>query len=184
MQHRSLISVIPFVLALAGGALAQTAQHDHGSAAPAQAPAAAPPAARPMGGMGMHMQMHGGGMGMGMTGQAAPARGPLDRLDGRLAFLKAEVKPTAAQDKAWAEFEAALRESAKRGETARVGLAALKPESSYRDRLVAREQAMTAYAETLGLMRGGYDALLPQLDEAQKKTLDELLPRLFGRRRG
>ena len=99
------------------GAQAQTAP------AQPQAPSQALP--RQPSGPGMGMGMMGqGGMGMGggsmmgpgmmggMMGGVAMMMGP-QHIDGRLAFLRAELKITDAQRKAWDDFAAAMQTAAK-----------------------------------------------------------------------
>ncbi|OYX88068.1 MAG: hypothetical protein B7Y71_01080, partial [Xanthobacter sp. 35-67-6] len=78
------------------------------SAAPMPLPSAAPPAQDPQqGGMGSGMMGMMGGTGM-MGQMMAPAR-----IEGRIAFLRAELGITAAQQPLWYAFAEALRSNAR-----------------------------------------------------------------------
>ena len=132
------------VAALAVPAWAQApAGHDHShpadsekSAPATPAPAPSPSAAAPQGGAGMM----GGGMGnmpmmndmknmmssmsamhsmgmmhmMGMMGRGMDGMATIDRIEGRIAFLRAELKITDAQADAWNGFADALRTNARK----------------------------------------------------------------------
>jgi hypothetical protein len=73
-----------------------------------------------MGGMGM-MGQGGMGMGGGMMGGMALMMGP-QHIDGRLAFVRAELKITDAQQKAWDDFAAAMRAAANTLQTAHASM--------------------------------------------------------------
>lgn len=95
-------------------ALGQTApdphQHDQ-SAAVGATPGGGDPMMQMMGGMMNMMQMmHGQG---GMGGMAMPGMGMADRIEGRIAFLHAELKISAAQENDWAKFADTLRANAR-----------------------------------------------------------------------
>jgi hypothetical protein len=81
-----------------------------------------------MGGMGMGGgPMMGGGMmgpgmmGGGMMGGMALMTGP-QHIDGRLAFLRTELKITDPQQRAWDDFAAAMRSAAKSLQTAHASM--------------------------------------------------------------
>lgn len=84
-------------------------------------------------GMGMGMMGQGGGMGMGgpMMGSGMMGGGMMrgmammmgpERVEGRLAFLRAELNVTDAQQKAWNDFAAAMRSAAKSLQTAHAAM--------------------------------------------------------------
>src|SRR6516165_4798962 len=111
MRHRKIWGSLVLMLALiAGPALAQQPQHDehHPSAPPAAAGPGMPGgmASGDMPMMGM-MRMMMGRDGMGMMG--AMAR----HVEGRLAFLKTELKITDAQLPLWNALADAMRANAK-----------------------------------------------------------------------
>ena len=65
------------------------------------------------GGDPMMQMMHGqAGMG-GMSGMAMPEMGMADRVEGRIAFLHAELQISAAQEKTWANLADTLRANAR-----------------------------------------------------------------------
>jgi hypothetical protein len=92
------------------------AHHPAGTAEQApQAPNAAEGASGMMGGMPMmgRMQMMGGG---------GPGMDMIDRVEGRIAFLRAEIKISDAQTGVWNEFAVALRTNAQNLAAARKGM--------------------------------------------------------------
>jgi hypothetical protein len=100
--------------ASASFALGQTAPdpHQHSqSATPGASPGGGDPMMQMMGGMMNMMQMmHGQG---GMGGMAMPGMGMADRVEGRIAFLHAELKISAAQENDWARFADTIRANAR-----------------------------------------------------------------------
>jgi LTXXQ motif family protein len=157
-----------------------TVHHPDGqSAAPAKRPTMGPRGQQMMmrgesGGMMqmMRMMMTGGGM-EGMAGRMAMMQPR--HVEGRIAFLKTEIKITDQQSQQWNMFADALRQNAKTMMTMHEGMmesgtAASAPEMAEREIKVlsARLDAMkaSAAAET---------ALYAVLSEEQKKIGDELL---------
>lgn len=188
-------------------ALAQTAgQHDEHhpgqpeATAPAVPPAgsvpAAPPASQPgpsgMSGMSM-MNMMGGGMDMagmmrmmGMMrsgmGGGMDGMGAFDRIEGRIAFLRAELHIADAQAPVWNAFADALRAQAQKlrqtsaaptDQDAQNGPALL-------ERLDRQERWLSARIEGVRAIRSALAPLLATLSDEQKKTADELLGAHFG----
>jgi len=144
-------------------------------------------------GMGGMMGGMMGGWGQGpMAGQGPDAM--VDRIDGRLAFIKAELKITDAQTGAWDAFAATMRttseshfammrsmmEEMQSGEFSKKTL----PE-----RLALRQTHMEARIEEIKSLAAAADTLYAVLDDTQKKTADEIaLPMMgmgmMGRRMG
>ena len=95
---------------------------------PGKSAAPGPATAAPQGGMGMPMMndmknmmssmsaMHSMGMMqmMGMMGRGTDGMATIDRIEGRIAFLRAELKITDAQADAWNGFADALRTNARK----------------------------------------------------------------------
>jgi hypothetical protein len=150
-----------------------------------QAPMA-PGSQGPMGGMPamqappmQRMMMHHGQGRPGTMGQRAMPRDPTHRLEGRLAFMRAELAITETQSSAWEGFAAAVRTSARR-------LAELLPRrdasaptptpAPLPERLERAEQMLSARLEGLKAVRGSFTALYAQLSDQQKKTAEELVP--------
>jgi hypothetical protein len=121
----------------------------------------------PMGGPG-RMGM------MGMTGMA-------DHIEGRIAFLKVELKITEAQTPQWNTFADALRSNAaamrklpatmmQGGMMGQDGASVSAP-----DRLDRIEKMMTAMLETVKATKAALAPLYAVLSEEQKKVADQLI---------
>jgi hypothetical protein len=136
---------------------------------------------RGMGGPGMMR----GGMPMPMPGMAggpgraaaAPATGPLhemlaERVEGGLAFLRAELRIRPDQDAAWSAFAARIRDAAARYRSARERMPA--PAAGLEALLAAAEAGLAAAGARALECREAAAALLPALDEAQRRTVDAL----------
>ena len=133
-----------------------------------------------MGGQGMmgeHMrmmneQMRMRGMMSGMT--TGPSMVDLtDRIEGRIAFLRAELRITDAQTPAWNTFADAVRSSRKHLIEARQVLN--QPYATPADRLEQYERHLSARLEALKSARTAFAQLYATLDEGQKRTADELV---------
>lgn len=123
-------------------------------------------------------------MGMGGTGMMdtmgrMQARGPaVTRVEGHIAFLKAELKIAGAQEKTWADYAEALRANAKQlnALAAATAPAAATPVGV----LERREQALATQLEIVRRTRPALAALLAALSDDQKKTLGELAAPRMG----
>lgn len=120
-----------------------------------------------------------GGMGSWMMGGSGSAEAMCSvmgsHIEGRLAYVRAELKVTDAQESLWSAYAAAARDSAKTM-VARCTTMMNKPDSqvSLPDRLDQNEQLMSAQ---LGAVRASNKALKPlyaALSDDQKKTADQL----------
>ncbi|NRG18145.1 Spy/CpxP family protein refolding chaperone [Rhizobiales bacterium] len=128
-------------------------------------------------GYGRHM-MGGWGMGGPMMGYGADAY--LDRIDGRLAFLKAELKITEEQSKAWDELSTAVRDTA---ETHNAMMRSMMEdirdgkidEMTLPDFLTLRLTHMEARLEQIKAIKGAVDNLYSVLHEDQKQIADEIV---------
>lgn len=182
-----------FAVAIPAGA--QTQQDPHhppaAAAAPQNAPAApgamAPGSGHPM--MGMTMPMMGSGMGMhgGMSGESMIGMGMIDRIEGRIAFLRAELKVTEAQAKAWDGLAQAMRANAKRLGEARQRMtpAGQMPKAASLDQRLEQQEAWyAARLDGLRAIKAAVAALLPALSDQQRKTAEELLPPHVGMQMG
>ena len=166
MRHRKIWgSLVPMLALIAGPALAQQPQHDEH-----HPPAAGPGMAGGMAGCDMPMmRMLMGRDGIAMMG--AMAR----HVEGRLAFLKAELKITDAQLPLWNAVADAMRANAKSmGDTAG-GMMGGSQTARLPDKLAMREKMMTAHLEALRKFKAAADPLYAALSDEQKKTADELL---------
>lgn len=117
------------------------------------------------GGMGQMMQMMGGGTAMA----------PFSHIEGRLAFLKAELAITDAQSPQWSAFADALRERAKTMRNSMAGMMQADQPANSADRTEAMVKMMSVHLESLKTVATAEKALYAVLTDAQKDTADELL---------
>ena len=174
MHRRKVRAWLVLMLALiAGSALAQQPQHDehHPPAPPAAAGPGMPGGMAGAGDMPMMgmMRMMMGRDGMSMMG--AMAR----HVEGRLAFLKTELKITDAQLSLWNAVADAMRANAKTMGDMAGGMMGGSQTATLPDKLAMREKMMTAHLEALRKFKAAVDPLYAALSEEQKKTADELL---------
>ncbi|MGX1349633.1 hypothetical protein AB7M49_003209 [Bradyrhizobium elkanii] len=128
--------------------------------------------------MGPGMMGH-GAMGpwiMGRSGSAeAMCSAMASHIDGRLAYVKAELKVTDAQEPVWNAYAVAARDNAK-AMSARCTTMMGKPDSpvSLPDRLDQNEQLMAAQLEAARAMDRTLKPLYAALSDGQKKAADQL----------
>ena len=200
MKHLTL----PVALLLATVSTTSWAQSaaDHEAHHPDQkgAPTAAqasPPAGQP-GMMGQGMMggtgMMGGNMPMvnmmRMMGQSVAETGcggmsgmaTIDRVEGRIAFLRTELKITDAQSAAWNAFADALRANAKSLGEVRASMMpqAGAPQQSLIDRVALQEKWLAARLDGTRAIKSALTNLVGTLSDDQKKTADELLAPHMG----
>jgi LTXXQ motif family protein len=175
MLHRKICAwwVLMLVLAAGPGFAQQPKPDEHH---PSGAPSSAGMPGGPMGGadempmMGMMRMMMGQ---EGMSGMPMMA-GMAGHVEGRLAFLKAELKITDALLPLWNAVAAAMRANAKTiGEMP--GMMGSAQTGSLPERLATREKMMAARLEALRKFKAAVDPLYAALSDEQKKTADELL---------
>ena len=144
--------------------------------APAPTPGTPTSTSGPSGTMGGRDQMM--TMMRGMTGE----RGGMmfDHVEGRLAFLKTELKITDAQMPQWNRFADTLRSTA----TAMNGTHQQMMQGGMPTTLLARldlhEKMLSAHLEALKGMRAALDPLYASLSDEQKKQADELIMSPMG----
>jgi len=135
----------------------------------------------PMGGMGGH-DMMGSGMGAMMRKMTC---GFAEHLDGRLAYLKAELKLTDAQQAAWSSFTDAYRAAA---QTALQKCAALDAAASgdhakhhgVLGHLTMMEHHMTDHLEVVRALKAAIEPFFATLTEEQKKAAEQALSGVMG----
>jgi hypothetical protein len=179
-----ILSTLAAVAVLATAPLTSHAQsrpgddhNTHNHPDKAQAAPAAPGGMDMKGGMSRMMaMMHGGMMGGGMMGDM-----PLKHVEGRLAFLKTELKITSAQEPQWARFAHVVRSTAKNAETAKPPMmqGGMKP-STAPDRLGQYEKTLAVRLETVRVLKTAVDPLYASFSDEQKKLADELLMSPMG----
>ncbi len=185
MNYKTSIALAAFMAGLlASPAMAQSTG---GAAAGKDAAPAAPtmsggmmPGGTPRQGMGRGMMGH-GMMGQGMMGQGGT--GPMEAMmarhvEGRIAFLKAELKITESQQKLWNAVADAMRANAKAMTEMPGGT--MNAAATLPDRLAAREKALNARLDALQKYQAVVDPLYAALSDEQKRTADELVPGMIG----
>jgi hypothetical protein len=208
MKHLTMAAAIT-VAALTNPTWAQSpAEHDsHHPAESAQSapvpanpapPASQPGMGAPQGGMGnmpmMGMMndmknmmsgmsmMHTMGMmqTMGMMGPGMDGMATVDRVEGRIAFLRTELKITDAQAGAWNGVADALRANAKKLAEVRASMMPRpgdgQPQAStIAGRLDLQEQWLLARLDGTRAMKAAFAKLTETLSDDQKQTANDLL---------
>jgi len=123
----------------------------------------------------MMAMMHGGMMQGGMMGGM-----PLKHVEGRLAFLKAELKITPAQEPQWTKFADTVRGTVKSEQGAMPMKQSGAQPSTAPDLLGRYEKALTSRLETVRALKGAFEPLYNSLSDEQKKAADELLTGPMG----
>ncbi len=124
----------------------------------------------------MGMMSQGGMMSM-MGGTMMPMMGMTDHIEGRLAFLKTEMKITGAQLPQWNAFADAVRASATQmNDMMKQGQATMKggTPQSLPQRLDLYEKHMAAHLEMLRKMKAALAPLYASLNGEQKRSADTL----------
>jgi hypothetical protein len=126
-------------------------------------------------GWGMGSGWH---MGMGMWGNWRGGRDSdwmLERIEGRLAYTKAELKITDAQGAAWSQLADAIRTAAKHHNERMKGIFAGNERSrTLPERVEAQEQFMSVRVEEIKLIKAALKNLYGVLSDEQKKEADEV----------
>jgi hypothetical protein len=104
-----------------------------------------------------------------------------EHVEGRIAFLKTELKITDSQQGLWDTFAEALRHSAQAnaGMMRDMQSAMMPSQGATADvllqRLDTQERILTAHLESLRAMKAALQPLYATFDEPQKRAADELL---------
>ena len=139
---------------------------------------------------GMSGMSHGGGKdggkaGDGMSGMSHSGGGMMNKMvcgfaehvDGRLAYLKAELKLTATQTGAWSAFDEAWRAAAQKAkqkcDAADMRMDHSKPEVL--NKLTMMENHMVDHLEVVRAQKAAIESLFTGLSDEQKKTANETL---------
>lgn len=181
---KSIALAASLVASVPAFSLAEDAHHPGAGTSPS---AAATPAQKDQAGgmsmmpmMGMMMSM----MGKGMPDMPMPGMDMGDRVEGRLAFLRAELKIAQAQTKSWDAFAQALRENGGRVAEMRPMMGMAQQANAQPMGLVQRlEHQEHWYAVRLSgiqAIRASFAALYAALSDEQKKTADELMAPHLG----
>jgi LTXXQ motif family protein len=179
----SIIATALAAAAMSASAWAQAPDPHHPAergAPPVVTQPVAPTPPGMMGGMAemMRMMQSTRMMGPGMMGM-----GTIDRVEGRIAFLRAELKITDAQANVWNTFANALRTNAQK-------LGAIRPAimhqpgssapQTLQERLDVQERWLAARLEGTRAIKAAFTPLVGTFSEDQKKTATELLGAHLG----
>jgi hypothetical protein len=130
---------------------------------------------------GMMMQQPGFGpgamMGMGpmMMGMGPMMGGPGQYIEGRIAFLKAELGITPEQEEAWKAYAGALRESASSMQAVHAQMMSAGMPASLPERMELHEAMMSAQLDALQALRETTVRLYEALSDEQRKIADNLM---------
>ncbi|MGX1167012.1 hypothetical protein AB7M16_003278 [Bradyrhizobium sp. USDA 372] len=104
----------------------------------------------------------------------------IDRVEGRIAFLRTELKITDAQQSAWNAFADALRTNAKTLGGMRGSMMMPQQGTDLVEKLALQEKWLAARLEGTRAMKLALTNLAGTFSEEQKKTADELLAPHMG----
>ena len=138
------------------------------------------------GGWGMH--------GMGRMGRGGGGRGCmmgygpdslLDRIDGRLAFLKTELKISDAQSEAWSSLAQTVRINSETHNAMHREMMKQMHDGEFfkkplPDRLVIRETHLETRLQQVKNVKEEVEKLYAVLDDGQKKSADEIMLPMMG----
>ncbi|MGQ0676708.1 MAG: Spy/CpxP family protein refolding chaperone [Rhodospirillales bacterium] len=97
--------------------------------------------------------------------------GSFGRIDGRLAFLKAELKITSAQEPLWAAFEKTMRDNAGEMKT-RVETMQAARKKAFEERKKAADEAKAAGKEPPAIVRPGAVERMERMQELAKVRME------------
>jgi hypothetical protein len=118
--------------------------------------------------------------GAGMSMPGGNPSGSAQRLEGRIAQMRAELRITDAQAAAWDAFAAALRAGREHLDAARDALHGANTAADPMARLVGYENHIAARLESIRTTRLAFNALFAQLDDAQKRLATTLMLPFIG----
>src|SRR5499427_3757010 len=164
MLNRKTCTSLALILALAASpVLAAEAEAEHQPASSAAMSGCMMPEAE--GGMPMMRMM------MGQGGMLMMAK----HIEGRLAFLKTELKITDAQLPLWNAFAQAMRDNATAMQAVPDAMMGMSKAATLPGKLTERETMLTARIEAVRKLKGAADPLYAALDADQRKTADEIM---------
>ena len=177
MALRNVVLLIAAILAgTATGVFAQT------STSPPAGTGTPSPTTQPMGSMpgaSGGMPMMGGQQmgGMPVMGMMQMMNSMAGHVEGRIAFLKTELKITDAQMPLWNAVADAIRAAPKdmSGMPCMSMIMMQQQSSSLPEKLTARDKTMAAHLEAFRKFNAAVEPLYAALSDEQKKTADQLL---------
>jgi hypothetical protein len=122
--------------------------------------------------------------GWGMWRGGPWERGPdamLDRVEGRLAFIRAELKINEAQTPAWNALADVVRAAAKRhNERMKALFKGEAKAGTLPERVAAQEQVLSVRLDEIKQIKGALNALYALLSEEQKNEADDIVLPMAG----
>ena len=180
LKSKSLVALtFAAILAASTQGFAQT-QPDPHHPDPGAGTTEAAPGIQDQQGMSMMKMMGGGGAQMGMGGMDMSGMGMTERVEGRIAFLRAELQISNAQSNVWDAFAGALRNNAKRLKEANMPMMADAPMPQLLSQLNLQEQMLGARLEGVRAMKAAFGLLYEAFTPNQRKTADELVATHMG----
>lgn len=116
-----------------------------------------------------------GGMPMMGMMQTMMGQCKAGHTEGRIAFLKTELKITDAQLPLWNAVAEAMRGTAKDMAGMPNCMSMMQSSGTLPEKLAAREKAMTAHLESFRKLKAAVEPLYAALSDEQKKTADQLM---------
>jgi hypothetical protein len=105
----------------------------------------------------------------------------LDRVEGRLAFIKTELKVTEAQASAWNQLAETIRAAAKNhNERMKAAFGREEKAKTLPERLDVQEQFVSARLDEIKQIKGSLANLYAVLTDAQKKEADDIVLPMAG----
>ncbi len=127
-------------------------------------------------GWGMMGQgMMGGRMQGPMMGMGGMMGDPGARIEGRLAFLHAELGITPDQEQAWSAFADAARASAASMSEMHKRMTELDSPPTLPERMALMQEVMASRLDSMRKMHDAIDPLYEELSPEQKKTADSIM---------
>jgi hypothetical protein len=130
-----------------------------------------------MGNMGQMMPMM---RQMMMMGQQGGMGMPYEHVEGRIAFLKTELKITDAQAPQWNAFAETLRSNALAHRTAHQRMTADDKPSSWPERLALQQKVLSTRLDSLKALEVAAKPLYAALNDEQRKLADQLMSGPMG----
>ena len=131
--------------------------------------------------MGSHAAMMRGMMSAEGMADSGPMRGMMspERVEGRIAFLRTELKVTDAQQPLWEIVAEALRANAAASKSTMPGMMGGMPQpgasQKLSEKLADMESMLSARLDALRRFNTALEPFYASLDETQKATADDLL---------
>jgi LTXXQ motif family protein len=171
MNRKTCLSLAIALALAAAGAFAAESERD------AHHPGMTPPAAMTMPGMPMsRMSGNTGSMPMmDMMQMMMGQNGMAGHVEGRVAFLKTELKITDAQQPLWNAVADAIRANAKAMSGMPNGMPMMGAAATLPEKLATHEKMMAAHLDSLRKLKAAVEPLYAALSADQKKTADELM---------